>query len=646
MIFRIACALMLTLGVQARWATREDAAIIREVYNETVTVNGDGTSTTVFEVQELIAKDAAREYAAGFRISYNENIQKLTILEAKTIFQGKTYKVPKDKIENKSLASSPHGFDQARQIMIAFPKAEVGAKIYLKYKAELRKVPIPGSFSDWYFFGTCWAENFPTYCEKAYVKINSKIPLYAQINDPEQALKIIGNQTQPFHTLSIELIRPLSKCSVNEPQGSLLDPRYKCWVCLSSFANWSQLAAKFSADYAAVINQPLPEKYSAILKTAEQKKGASEQINEVTTLLISQIQYMGDWKSIEGRLIPRPLKVVEQTGLGDCKDFAAGAGAILRNMGYEVYPALVWRHDLYFAEEVLPTYYATNHVLLKIIGKEGKVYWVDPTNFVSMAGGVFPDVAGKMALVLDPKNPTRERIPEVNPEHSQIHMDLDMQIKNQKILEVLGELVLKGESALSDTGKELNLSPQAIAEQFFYSITGVHLRPEEKKFLQLPDLKSREVKDLVYKFAYENPNRISKNNRGVGMRLNADVLLAVTGAVPDQVNDLFIGIPFKLTTKMRLKNGPINHIERLNYSVKTPWVEVERVCINKGAGSEIVTTISILKRYIPAGDLKTPQYLKLKEALDWNMEGVSLVFDESQVSEKENLLGGLVGSFL
>ena len=185
------------------------------------------------------------------------------------------------------------------------------------------------------------------------------------------------------------------------------------------------------------------------------------------------------------------------------------------------------------------------------------------------------------------------------------------------------------------------MSTQAIEEQFFYAITGVHLRPEEKKFLELPDLKSREVKDLICKFSYENPNRISKNNRGVGLRLNADVLLAVTGAVPDQVNDLFIGIPFKMTTKMRLKNGPINHIERLNYVVKTPWVEVERVCKNKGEGSEIVTTISILKRYIPAADLKTEQYRKLKEALDWNMEGVSLIFDENQVSEKRGLLGGM-----
>ncbi len=625
-------SLIFTLGSEARWATKEDAAIIQEFCKNDVAVNGDGMSTTVTEFQELIAKDAARGYAAGFTFSYNSSISKVTILSAKTIFQGKTYNVPKNKIEDKPLASSPHGFDQNNQILIAFPKAEVGSKIYLKYKVEQKKVPVPGSFSDWYFFGYTGQGNLPVYCEKASVKVHSKIPLYVQVNDPDKVLKITGDTKKPFHTLFIELLKPLSKSSVNEPQGSLLDPKYRCWVSVSSFTSWAELASKFSGDYAAVINQPLPLKYKAIMELAQKKTGDVAQINEVTSLLSSQIQYMGDWQSIEGLLIPRPLKVVTETGLGDCKDFTAGAGAILRNMGYEVQPALVWRHEEFFARDALPTYYATNHVLLKVTGKDGKVYWVDPTNFVSMAQGIFPDIAGKMVLVLDPKNPTREQIPEVNPEHSQIYMDLDMQIKSQKILEVAGMFEMRGETALSYAGQALNLSPQAISEQFFYSITGVHLRPEEKKFLELPDLSSREVKDLVYKFAYNNPNRISKNNIGVGIRLSADCLLALTGAVPDQVNDLFIGIPFKMITKMVLKNGPINHIERLNYKIKTPWVAVERVCKNKGEGSEILTTITILKRYIPAEDLKTEQYLKLKEALDWNMEGVSLILNESQVS--------------
>ena len=435
MIFRIICALIITLSAQARWATREDAAIVREVHNETTTVNKDGTSTTICEIQDLIVKDAAREYAASFRLYYNENIQKLTILEAKTVFQGKTYKVPKDKIEDKALASPSNFFDQARQIMISFPRAEVGAKIYLKYRIEQKKVRIPGSFSDYHALGTSWTTNLPMYWNEAHLSIDSKIPLYVKVNDPDNVLKVTGAQTQPVHSLSIDLVKPLSNSVINEPEGSLLNSKYKCWIYVSSFSSFAQMAEKEAKDFAEVMNQPLPKKYRGILEVAQQKKGDVTQINEVTTLLISQIQYMGDWKSINGRFIPRPLKVVVQSGLGDCKDFTAGVGAILRNMGYEVYPALVWRHDLYVPEDTLfaPL---TNHVLLKVIGKNGHVYWVDPTNFVGMAQGVFPDVAGKMALVLNPKNPTYERIPEVSPEHSQVYMDLDMQIKSQRILDV------------------------------------------------------------------------------------------------------------------------------------------------------------------------------------------------------------------
>jgi hypothetical protein len=40
--------------------------------------------------------------------------------------------------------------------------------------------------------------------------------------------------------------------------------------------------------------------------------------------------------------------------------------------------------------------------MVKVTNKKGIVNWIDPTNFDSMADGIFPDIANKMVLILDP----------------------------------------------------------------------------------------------------------------------------------------------------------------------------------------------------------------------------------------------------
>ena len=49
-------------------------------------------------------------------------------------------------IEDKPLASVGYGFDQTHQILLAFPKVEVGAKIYLKYTKATLKAPLDNFF--------------------------------------------------------------------------------------------------------------------------------------------------------------------------------------------------------------------------------------------------------------------------------------------------------------------------------------------------------------------------------------------------------------------------------------------------------------------------------------------------------------------
>ena len=110
--------------------------------------------------------------------------EKVEILEAYTIFEGKKYVVKKSEIEDKPLASEASAIAEYGQISIAFPKAVVGAKIYLKYKTKVYDLAIPDYFSNFFSFGR------GGYYEKSHVSINSEIPLYIHKNDPHEILDV------------------------------------------------------------------------------------------------------------------------------------------------------------------------------------------------------------------------------------------------------------------------------------------------------------------------------------------------------------------------------------------------------------------------------------------------------------------------
>ena len=138
------------------------------------------------------------------------------------------------------------------------------------------------------------------------------------------------------------------------------------WLSLSTLANWEELAHKVDTDYNEVINQPLPKLFSDIAKTAAEAKGDKDKIDTVTSLLSEKIQYMGDWRAIKGRFIPRDLNEIASTGVGDCKDFTVATIAILRSIGYKADPALVLRGQYEKSLNILPGINNFNHVIVKV----------------------------------------------------------------------------------------------------------------------------------------------------------------------------------------------------------------------------------------------------------------------------------------
>lgn len=611
----------LTTGItEARWGKYEDAKIEFKLHNYDLEINQDGTSEAIIEVQEKILKEAGRDRAARYIITYDETSDAVEILSAKTIYNGEEYIVTKEMIEDKPLASIGHGFDQLKQILISFPKTEIGAEIYIKYKLKTSKVAIDNFFGDVFYYGDAG------YWQNGRVKINSKIPLNIVVNNPKEVLTIKKDSERNFHFAEISLSKPLYAELVNEPNNGVLDVKHSTWVSLSSLNDWAELAQKIGEGYSNVINQPLPEVFSNIAKTASKAKTDEEKINIVTSLLNEKIQYMGDWRAVEGRYFPRNLNQIATSQVGDCKDFSAITAAILKKLGYKAQPILVMRGETNFSNpDILPCLCNFNHVMLRVINKDDKIYWVDPTNLVSMAQGIFPDIANKLVLNLDQKEAGYIKIPNISKAEVISHASLNIK---DYIVDEEGTMKLNGERATSIAGAGLYYSDEQLKDFAFRILSGTYLDTEEKKYIKLPNLTSRIVEDLTFTYAFQQKDKIFKTNMGLGFNFESNWVDDVVSGTSEQISDSFLGMLEARTRFTIIKNIKIKDCDKLDFAIDTPWVAVSRTCQYKDNNTEFTDKLVVKKNFITSEEISTNQYRELKNKLNQDFKKATIILSE------------------
>ncbi|CQD07927.1 Domain of Uncharacterised Function with PDB structure [Wolbachia endosymbiont wPip_Mol of Culex molestus] len=621
-VFNLAMlAFFVASTAEARWSKYEDASVEVKFSNVNINVNRDGTYETEVELQAKILKESGRDRFSLYSLIYNDDSADLTVLEAKTAYNGEEYIVTEDMIEDKPLASPSKGFDQLRQVTISFPKIEIGTEVYLRYKQVNKKVPVDN------FYGLSFSYH-GDYLQAENTKINSELPLEIKVNDPREVLEIAEEKNDDIHSISIALKKAVYENTTNEPHNGILNIKHNTWVSLSSLSEWEDLAKKLAPGYHSVINQPLPATFEAIAEFADNESTDEEKINAVTSLLNEKVQYMGDWRTVSGKFFPRDLEKIADSQVGDCKDFSASTAAILQKLGYKVQPILVMRGTTSTSNpEALPNMGNFNHVMLKVTNRDGKIYWIDPTNTVSMAQGIFPDIADRNALVLDSEEADYIKIPAVEGENSKVISHSELTIEDNVVNEY-GQLTVQGEAALGLTGVGLYYSNEQLRDSVFRMISGVYLDEEEKKFLELPDLTLRNVEDLTIKYEFQQKNKIFKTNLGPALNLGDNWLNDVVNTASDQVSDLFIGVPKTKESHMIIKDIKIKNCENLNFEINSPWLYVNRFCKYQNDGTEFSNLITIKKSFITNEELKTAEYKNLKSELENNFSRASIIISE------------------
>ena len=589
----------------ARWANYDDAEIEYEFCNRNLNIELDGTYTETIEFQIKILKESARDHWANYRQIYNSNSRTFTIIEAKTISNDQEYPVQKELIEDKPLSSSPSGFDQDNQVLISFPNVEINSKIYLKYKTHVHKVPE--------FFYTGFIYGCDCFWKDSHVKVESKIPLYTEINDPDHVIDLKTSNNKNIYSVEIKLTKPIIKMVLDEP-NTKINPKHLPWVSMASINDAKTLANKYIPKYHDITKEPLPKLYEGIANEAKKSNTIIDKINTVTSLLADKIRYMGDWKTIEGQFVPRKLSQVAENRLADCKDFSAATVAILNSIGIKSYVALPFRgyYD-YAGPNNLDKLYFFNHAIVKVETPDNKSLWIDPTNFVSMAGKIFPDIANKTALVLNPDNPGHEEIPSVNYKTAQVINMQTWDLQDPDKIKVHGDFALKGERAFYYSGVGLKFSEDTIKHELINNLVDVNQVLDSNVIL--PDLKSRIVQDLEmhYELIYKNDTALT--TAGLSYPIPTSNVINRLIPIKEQVSDLYIDTPTTIHRKFIIKNIKPTVAQSLDCTIETRWFDYERKYSFKETQAEVTEDIVIKTSLINNEDLKTEEYKQVVDKL-------------------------------
>ncbi|OFZ02192.1 MAG: hypothetical protein A2Z97_06285 [Bdellovibrionales bacterium GWB1_52_6] len=608
----------------ARWATLEDAEYEVEFDHQEVVIRPDAGSTTWVENQSRILKEGARHSVGLRRLYYTPATTTIKILSAKSILDGKEYPVKLSQIEDKPLASRDKAFDETRQIMIAFPKTEIGARIYLKYSV-VEKPAIKNLYRASFGAGDLAPERNST------LKITSARPLYFQVNDPDKLLNFTEVQKEGTHEVKISLAKTPVYRKVVEEDYAQVNPERMSWIEISTLKDWAELADV--AEYEKILTAPLPPLYEEIRKKAEKLGTPVEKINAVTAELASMITYVGDWRTIRGGYFPRALAEVAETRHADCKDFAAGTVAILRKLGFRAHLALVRRGYALPFETPSDLPGGFNHAIVRAFALEDKAdYWVDPTNFASYAQGIFPDIENRRSLVLTEPTATLERIPANTSRTGQSWINRRVRVvpnspgfdRFTDRFQVTTDLKIAGTQALRFTGATLKGSQSALNRQIMKAYSDFERSRDWK--LVTPDLADRTVREVDFRMEHTEDSAL-RTSAGAAFRLYGHMLYPITAVEPEtRIADLYLGTPELVSRETLLEGLEKIGSAPLDCKVETPWFEAARRVTDSPEGIKITDLLAIKATRIPNAELKTSAFAKQKRELMTCFEGTSLVY--------------------
>jgi hypothetical protein len=147
------------------------------------------------------------------------------------------------------------------------------------------------------------------------------------------------------------------------------------WVEVTDFASWAEVSAWALPLY--VVTEPLPSELERLIEQWSKLPSSAERVFAAVRFVQEGLRYLG-MEIGPHSLVPHSPNQTFERRFGDCKDKTLLLVTILRKLGISAFPALVSSRDGRTLPERLPSPYAFDHVITKVV-LDGQSYWFDPT---------------------------------------------------------------------------------------------------------------------------------------------------------------------------------------------------------------------------------------------------------------------------
>ncbi len=617
-------AVFVSLCAQAKLATNGDVPYVIEFDHTNIQVEADGQSTLTREVMIRVNNDQGREAQSVQSLSFNSRAQKFRILKAETLNgpPGKQIAspVPKGDIEIKEVGEMSQAFDSLKSAGLSFPKVGVGSRIHMKYELKNVEVAIKGFWSSGFSLA---GENI----EDFRLRVQSKLPLYYNVRDLEGRLTHDVMTKSGVTVLEIKSKSPLFTVAVQE-EAPFFRPDRVPSVSMSSLPDWSRYGSGLIPQHEALLAKPLPALLQEIKKRAETAKTSVERVQQVAAGIAQEFRYFGDWRRRHGGYLPRGLNEIAESRYGDCKDLAMVATAIFRSLGYRSNLAWVFRGELAPAAGAYeyPVDTAFNHAISRVEA-DGKVYFVDATNPVAYAQGVYADIADRPTFVLYADGGKLERTPPLNPSDAVFNSHLAYEFQPDGSMLASGTFGLAGRQAIGLTARAFYSPVEAVNYDIVRSVAnnGKVLESMVGDF----DRGSRIVKDVSIPVKLRLAESGLTTSAGIGYPLfRDDAVGRLLVDTKDRISDLYIETPSTTKTKVDLLN--VRKVGRvsLDCSFNTDYIEASRKVSEIKNGVSVEDTVIVKKAILSTTTLQSPEFAKFQSSLRTCFNRAALILEK------------------
>lgn len=444
-------------SVQARLLNPSESQLEVAESHSNIHVRKDHLYTNHHKIIYNIVSERARERLSLYTLQFNPDIEDLQLIEAYVKTKdGKKLQVDRNRIQIKDVSNSAKGFSTLKEYRIPIQGLQVGTKLVVETKFVTKKLRLEDFFSRSYYF-LSWGFRF----KKESLKVTSEIPLHFEVHDPQKRLRIKKSK----NSWEVSLKKSGLYYIVDEPKRMNDSLRLPA-VLFSSQKKWQGFNKLYHRQMADRLNEPLPKALKKVVKKIKENH-SSRWVEQTLKYVLDNYVYLGDWRPVKGAYIPRSLQEILASKYGDCKDFSLLTVRILRELGMNAYPALVYR-DYYprLYHFSAPDVNAFNHMIVALKTESGITH-LDPTNLTVFTRNIPSDIDGRYVLNIlpEPQGITQTRlilptenhiqlkykITKLDLEGRDINIQLDAQVKGLEAHRFMKKLQ---QETLSEVKKE------------------------------------------------------------------------------------------------------------------------------------------------------------------------------------------------